>query len=113
MNIVLRVSSTFLVVADMYLVIETPEKLKKAMEIRVSERNPYSWGSLYIWVNASEIIRTGDKVSRQVFRGTLGVLEPSVRIVSKLKAINNDEIHGNLQMHWSSFVFKNKSDDLY
>ena len=61
MNIVLRVSRTFLVVADMYLVMETPEKLKKAMEIRVSERNPYSWGSLYIWVNASETIwRNGD-----------------------------------------------------
>ena len=53
MTIVLRVSSTFRVVADMYLVIETPEKLKKAMDTRVRERNPYSCGSLYIWMNAS------------------------------------------------------------
>ena len=38
MTMVLSVSSTFLVVALMYLVIDTPEKLKKAMERRVRLR---------------------------------------------------------------------------
>ena len=37
---VLSVSSTFLVVADMYLVMETPAKLKKAMETMMRERKP-------------------------------------------------------------------------
>ena len=38
MTMVLRVSSTFLVVALMYLVMETPEKLKNAIERRVRLR---------------------------------------------------------------------------
>ena len=32
----------------MYLVMETPEKLKNAMERMVKDRMPYSLGSLYI-----------------------------------------------------------------
>ena len=40
----------------MYLVMETPEKLKKAIERHVKERIPYSLGSLFICVKASEMI---------------------------------------------------------
>ena len=39
------VSSTFRVVALMYFVMDTPEKLKKAIERTVRERIPYNRGS--------------------------------------------------------------------
>ena len=45
---------TFLVVAPIYFVMETPEKLKNAMETIINERYPYSLaGLLFICVKAS------------------------------------------------------------
>ena len=45
---------TFLVVAPIYFVMETPEKLKKAMETTINERYPYkAAGLLFICVKAS------------------------------------------------------------
>ena len=95
-TIVLRVSNTFLVVALMYLVMDTPEKLKNAIDNIVKDKYPIIWGSFFIWVKASTKFYLGNVqicVSKIL---TNWILKSSIRVVTKLKTINDDKIHWNL-----------------